>query len=92
MSSESLINNALGLAQKVRQKMSKLKVRVHMGGGNLKKQFKKADMSGAKWALLVGDEELEQNLVTIKDLRDSATGQMTVPLEEAMQKIIANNG
>ena len=63
-----------------------------MGGGNLKKQFKKADMSGAKWALLVGDEELEQNLVTIKDLRDSVTGQMTVPLEEAMQKIIANNG
>ena len=92
MSSESLINNAMGLAQKVRQKMSKLKVRVHMGGGNLKKQFKKADMSGAKWALLVGDEELEQNLVTIKDLRDSVTGQMTVPLEEAMQKIIANNG
>ena len=67
-----------------------LKVRVHMGGGNLKKQFKKADASGAKWALLIGDEEIEKNMVSLKDLRDSTTGQMMLSFEEAIQKIVVN--
>jgi len=61
-----------------------------MGGGNLKKQFKKADASGAKWALLIGEEELEKNLVSLKDLRDSATGQSMLTVEEAIQKIVIN--
>jgi histidyl-tRNA synthetase len=61
-----------------------------MGGGNLKKQFKKADTSGAKWALLIGEEEIEKNMVSLKDLRDSTTGQTMLSLEEAIQKIVVN--
>ena len=90
MLGESLLPKGIGLAEQVRQCNTSLRVRVHMGGGNLKKQFKKADASGAKWALLIGEEELEKNLVSLKDLRDSATGQSMLTVEEAIQKIVIN--
>ena len=90
MLGESLLPKGIELAEQVRQCNRGLKVRVHMGGGNLKKQFKKADASGAKWALLIGEEELEKNLVSLKDLRDSATGQSMLTVEEAIQKIVIN--
>ena len=90
MLGESLLPKGIELAEQVRQCNTGLRVRVHMGGGNLKKQFKKADASGAKWALLIGEEELEKNLVSLKDLRDSATGQSMLTVEEAIQKILIN--
>ena len=90
MLGESLLPKGIELAEQVRQCNTGLRVRVHMGGGNLKKQFKKADASGAKWALLIGEEELEKNLVSLKDLRDSATGQSMLTVEEAIQKIVIN--
>ncbi len=90
MSSESLLSRAIGLGAQVRAQKADLKVRVHMGGGNLKKQFKKADISGARWALLIGEEELERDMVSLKDLRDSQAGQTMLKLEEAIQKIIIN--
>ena len=40
-----------------------------MGGGNFKKQLKRADAVGAKWAVLIGDEEVKQNIVTLKNMR-----------------------
>ena len=90
MLGESLLSRAIELGARVREWEADLKVRVHMGGGNLKKQFKKADASGAKWALLIGDEEIEKNMVSLKDLRDSTTGQMMLSFEEAIQKIVVN--
>ena len=90
MLGESLLPKGIELAEQVRQCNTGLRVHVHMGGGNLKKQFKKADASGAKWALLIGEEELEKNLVSLKDLRDSATGQSMLTVEEAIQKIVIN--
>ena len=90
MLGESLLPKGIELAEQVRQCDTGLRVRVHMGGGNLKKQFKKADASGAKWALLIGEEELEKNLVSLKNLRDSAAGQSMLTIEEAIQKIVIN--
>ena len=66
-----------------------LRVRVHMGGGNLKKQLKRADVVGAKWALMIGDEEVKQNTVTLKNLRDREDGQTTLPIEGAIEKIMS---
>jgi histidyl-tRNA synthetase len=42
----------------------------HCGGGNFKKQMKRADNSGAKIALVIGQDELEQQKVAIKFLRE----------------------
>ena len=44
-------------------------VMLHCGGGNLKKQLKRADKVGASVALLIGSEEMAAQQVTLKPLR-----------------------
>jgi len=47
-----------------------LAVTVHAGGGSFKSQMKKADGSGARFALIIGDNEAADGTVAIKPLRD----------------------
>lgn len=54
----------------------------HCGGGNFKKQFAKADKSGARWAIVLGETEVAEHTVTIKSLRDPAVPQQTIPQAE----------
>jgi histidyl-tRNA synthetase len=42
----------------------------HCGGGKIKNQMRKADHSGARYAIIIGQEEIEQQSVQLKDLRD----------------------
>lgn len=60
---------ALATVQRLRALAPRLRFRVHAGGGKLKNQLKRADRSGARWALLIGEEEVEDGLVALKDLR-----------------------
>jgi histidyl-tRNA synthetase len=46
-----------------------LHVVLHCGGGSFKSQFKKADASGARWAVVVGDDEVREQVLTLKPLR-----------------------
>lgn len=62
---------AILLAEKLRNEMPMLRILVHCGTGNLKQQFKKADKSGSKIALILGEAELETNTVSIKFLRET---------------------
>jgi histidyl-tRNA synthetase len=55
------------------------------GMGSMKSQFKKADASGAHFALVFGPDELAQGQVTVKSLRDGQGAQRT----EALSQIIA---
>ena len=50
------------------------------GMGSMKSQFKKADSSGASFAMIFGQDELTQNQVTIKNLRDGQGAQRTESL------------
>lgn len=43
----------------------------HCGGGNFKKQMKRADKSGARIALVIGEDELANNQVAVKYLRET---------------------
>ena len=52
------------------------------GMGSMKSQFKKADSSGAHFALVFGPDELAQGQVTVKSLRDGQGAQRSVPLSE----------
>jgi histidyl-tRNA synthetase len=56
-------------AEQFRDALPKLKVQVHCGGGSFKSQFKKADKSGARFALIIGDDEVARGEVAIKNLR-----------------------
>lgn len=57
-----------------------ISVVLHAGGGGMKSQFKKADASGARFALVFGAEELAENSVTVKALRDGQGAQQRQPL------------
>jgi histidyl-tRNA synthetase len=66
-----------------------LKVQMHAasaeGLGSMKSQFKKADASGARHALIFGADELAAGEVTVKSLRDGAGAQARHPLASAAQ-------
>lgn len=49
-----------------------LKVVLHNGGGNFKAQMKKADASGARFAVIIGDDEAIAGQISIKSLREAA--------------------
>lgn len=57
------------LAEKLREDVAGLRVMTHFGGGNFKKQFKRADNVGAAVALVLGENEMASNTVVVKDLR-----------------------
>ncbi len=76
--------NALKLAEDLRLALPDLSLLVHCGGGGFKSQFKKADKSGAKIALILGDDEAKQTTVTVKYLREERE-QVTVPQYEMVE-------
>ncbi|WP_342621143.1 histidine--tRNA ligase [Rhodoferax sp. GW822-FHT02A01] len=55
------------------------------GMASMKSQFKRADSSGARYALIFGADEMAQGQVTVKALRDSTVAQQTRALSEAAQ-------
>ncbi len=59
------------LAEKLRDADVRLRVQLNCGGGSLKAQMKRADRSGARVALVLGEQELSRGLVGVKDLRES---------------------
>ena len=68
----------LALAADLRREVPGIRVRTHVGGGKLKSQMKKADACGARYALLVGSQEIADNTVTCKSLREAETEQLSV--------------
>jgi histidyl-tRNA synthetase len=66
---------ALLLAEQIRTEVPGLTVEVNCGGGSYKSQFKRADKSGAKVALILGEQELESGQVSVKALREDGEQQ-----------------
>ncbi|WP_026958895.1 histidine--tRNA ligase [Aliagarivorans taiwanensis] len=75
------LSAAFALAEQLRDSMPKLRVMTHCGGGNFKKQFKRADKSGARIALIIGEDELANQQVTVKYLRGQ-NEQQTIAQQE----------
>ena len=63
------------LAEKLRDNLPELRLVTNCGMGSFKSQFKKADRSGARYALVLGEDELSRGVVGIKDLREGAEQQ-----------------
>jgi histidyl-tRNA synthetase len=64
------LSKGFPLAEQWRNEISGLKLQVNCGGGSIKSQMKKADKSGAGLAFILGDDELEKNVITVKFLRE----------------------
>jgi len=69
---EGASSAALQVAETLRSGFENLRVQVDCTGGGFKGQLKRADKSGADYALLIGEEELAQREVTVKPLRGGA--------------------
>lgn len=63
------VDRGLIVAEHLRDALPNLIIETHLSGGSFKSQFKRADKSGAKWALVLGKEEMKTNRITIKPLR-----------------------
>ena len=67
---EQAMSRGIPLAETWRDNIPGLKLQVNCGAGSIKSQMKKADKSKAKLAFILGDDELEKDVVTIKFLRE----------------------
>ncbi|MBL7478802.1 histidine--tRNA ligase [Legionella bononiensis] len=65
------------MAETIRDAYSNVEIITNTTGGSFKSQFKKADKSGARLALILGDDEIANMKVSIKDLRVE-TEQITI--------------
>ncbi|TDF39396.1 histidine--tRNA ligase [Alteromonadaceae bacterium M269] len=72
---------SIKVAETLRDELPSLGVLTHCGGGNFKKQMKRADASGASIALVIGDSEAEQQVVSVKYLRENKE-QQTMSVEQ----------
>ncbi|HEX5650699.1 MAG TPA: histidine--tRNA ligase [Steroidobacteraceae bacterium] len=59
----------LGLAERLRDAGRGLRVETNCGGGSFKSQLKRADKSGARYAVIVGDDEVAKRVAAVKSLR-----------------------
>jgi len=70
-------HHAFAMAEKLRGAIPTLKLAMHCGGQSFGAQFKKADKSGAQYALVLGDAEIEKQMITVKNLRERGAEQKT---------------
>ncbi|KAF3981421.1 MAG: histidine--tRNA ligase [Methylococcales symbiont of Hymedesmia sp. n. MRB-2018] len=74
----------LRLAEKIRNEVNGIKLQVNCAAGSFKSQFKKADKSGAAYAIVLAEDEMARAEVSIKPLR-SNDEQINVSIETAIQ-------
>lgn len=77
---------AAAIAEQLRDALPELRLVTHCGGGAMKKQMKKADKSGAEVALIIGENELATQQVTVKPLRSDAE-QVTLSHAELIEHL-----
>jgi histidyl-tRNA synthetase len=82
---EAAAEQAPRVAEELRDALPGQRILAHCGGGSFKSQFKRADKSGAAFALILGDDELRNATVSIKGLREGGGEQQTVPRDQVAQ-------
>ena len=82
----------MSLVESLRRAMPSVQCVANCGGGSFKSQMKRADKSGAQFAVIAGERELADNSVLIKPLRDASLLQQQVAREDmvnALQVLLA---
>lgn len=84
---ENSIEHAITIAEHLRNDMPTLRCIVNHGGGNMKKQLTRADKHGAKFAILLGEDEIINQQVTIKSL---ISGEQVTVTQKDMVEFLNN--
>jgi histidyl-tRNA synthetase len=82
---------ALDLARKLRERLPAVRIRTHAGGGKLKNQLKRADQSGARFALVIGEDEFQAGCPTLKDLREDRP-QQRLDVDGIIERLTGGSG
>ena len=77
----------LGIAETLRARVPGIRITMDCAGGSFRSQMKRADRSGALLALILGDDELASNALTIKPLREDSR-QKTCGLDKAVAELL----
>ena len=80
------ITAAYQLGEQLRDRFGKIRCAVHAGGGSLKSQMKRADKSGAQYALILGETELKNRSVSLKPMQGQG-GQTTLAYDALWAKL-----
>lgn len=83
---DSALRPGMAMAEQIRDENANLKVIMNCGGGSFKSQFKKADKSGAKIALVLAEDEVNNQTIAIKYLREKKE-QETIAWSELSAKV-----
>ena len=76
----------LQLAERLRDSWPGLRLQFNLGGGSFKTQFKRADKSGARYALVLGEDEAARGIVAIKNLREEQA-QEECPIDRVAERL-----
>ncbi len=90
LAGERATTAGLVLAEQLRTAVPGLQLVTNLGGGSFKAQFKRADKSGARFALVVGDDELDHQQLTVKDLKGELE-QQTLSIEDVVELLRSYN-
>ncbi len=88
---EGALSQAFRTAEALREGIAGLGVEVNLGGGSFKAQMKRADKSGAEFALILGEKELEDDSIALKPLR-SDEDQSTIAQHELAATLVHRLG
>ena len=66
---EGALEQAIAIAEDLRDKVAGIRIDVNLGGGSFKSQLKRADKSNAEYALILGEQEIAEKRIGLKPLR-----------------------
>lgn len=87
LAGEAATQQGIVLAEQLRTELPKLKLQVNTGGGSLKTQMKRADKSGAPYALILGEQELAAGEIGFKPMQNATATQLSFKLTELSQQL-----
>lgn len=83
---DEAVKQSFAICESIRNDIPDLRLMLNCSGGNFKKQFKRADKSGAAYALVLGETELADGIIGIKNLRQESE-QINVKLSELTNEL-----
>jgi len=86
LAGDEAVTSGFAIAESLRDAIPGLRLQVNHGGGGFKAQFRRADKSGALLALILGQDELANQTVGLKSLREQSE-QETVPVANLPEKL-----
>ncbi len=84
---EPAFRQALTIAEDLRDRSAAIRVEVNLGGGSFKSQLKRADKSGATYAVILGEDEIAGGRAGLKPLRTDEQ-QVSVEIEELAAAVV----